>query len=374
MSRIFFSAGESSGDIHGANVIRALRAADPSAHCEGLGGQRMESAGMTLHFDLAGHHVMGFSEVLRALKAIRRVLIDTGERLKQSPPDCLVLIDNPDFNLRLAEYAYQAGVPVVYYISPQVWAWRKGRIKTIARLVRKMLVILPFEEALYREAGVDCTFVGHPLLDHVPACDEASGAEAGRGNVVALLPGSRQQEIARLMPVLLETARGILAAHPEVRFMVPCVSEERERQVLAMAGNFPLETLVGQTHEVLRAARLCLVASGTATLETALFGVPMIIVYKTAAVNYWIARSLVEISHIGLVNILAGRGIVPEFIQGAACVEQILPAALELYNATPRRAQMLADLNQLRAAMGAPGASERAAREILDVMRGSSNG
>ncbi len=364
MTRIFLAAGEHSGDIHGANLIRALRAIEPGIACEGLGGLLMEAAGMSLRHDLAGEAIMGFSEVLKRIVPLRRLLLDTAEYVRSSRPDALVLIDYPGFNIRLAQEAHAAGVKVIYYVSPQVWAWKKNRIHTLARCVDKMLVILPFEEKLYRDIGVDCTYVGHPLLDqvggHVPA------APVQDEFVIGLLPGSREQEIARLMGAMLATAEGIRACYPHARFVTPCVNEVRAAQVRALAGAFPLEVRVGGMHDTLSRARFCLVASGTATLETALFDVPMIIVYKVGLINYWLARWLVRgITHIGIVNILMGRGIVPEFIQQDADAEKILPKALELIGETPGRAAMLEDFAALRALLGGKGASERAAREIL---------
>jgi len=367
--RIFLAAGETSGDIHGANLVRALCAADAGVVCEGLGGPRMAAAGMELREDLAGRAIMGFAEVARSLPYIRRVFRETEAHLAKTRPDCVVLIDYPGFNMRLAARAKAMGLRVVYYISPQVWAWKAGRVKTLARVVDKMLVILPFEEKLYREAGVDCAFVGHPLMDQLEAAP-VEGIYRG-GLLVGLLPGSREQEIRRLMQPMIAVARGIRAAHPEVRFVVPCVNAAREAQVRALSGDLPIETTIGRMYEVLDAARFCLVASGTATLETALFGVPMAILYKTGRLNYWIARRLVRIPHIGLVNILAGRGIVPEFIQEQASADAILPVALELMADTPRRRQMLDDLAALRAALGGPGASMRAARAIVAVAQGN---
>jgi len=327
---------------------------------------------MALRCDLAGKAVMGFSEVARSFRSIRRVFMDTVAYLRERRPDCLVAIDYPGFNLRLAQRARALGVPVVYYISPQVWAWKKRRIHTIAQNVKKMLVILPFEEALYRAAGVDCAYVGHPLLDHI-AATEIRGAYRG-ACVIGLLPGSREQEVARLLEPMIGVARGIRQARPDARFVAPCVDEARERQVRHIAGDFPLETVVAKPYEVLDAARFCLVASGTATLETALFGVPMAILYRTSALNYWLARRLVNVDHIGLVNILAGRGIVPEFIQADACVEKVLPAALELVAGSRAREQMLADLREVRDSLGGPGASARAAAEILGVVKGDCDG
>jgi lipid-A-disaccharide synthase len=260
----------------------------------------------------------------------------------------------------------------VYYISPQIWAWKKGRIHTIAKLVDKMLVILPFEEALYRAVGVDCAYVGHPLLDQI-ARFRSCGLFKG-DCLIGLLPGSREQEVARLMGTMVGVARGIKARHPGARFVVPCVDARREAQIRGLAEGCPIETVVGQTYEVLSAARFCLVASGTATLEAAIFGVPMAIVYRTAPLNYWIARHVVKIEHIGLANILAGREIVPEFIQGRATAGEILPHALELIDETPRRKRMVAELRALKAGLGEPGASGRAAREVLAVVRGARHG
>lgn len=331
----------------------------------------MAGAGMVLRHDLASRAIMGFSEVVRSFGWIRKVFRDCAAHIEQTRPDAVVLIDYPGFNMRLAQRAKAAGVPVIYYISPQVWAWRRNRVYTLAKLVDKMLVIFPFEERLYREAGVDCAFVGHPLLDHIAAWREgkpsASMSEERPLEVVGLLPGSREQEVARLMPTMVEVAAGIRQRFPDTRFVVPCVSETRERQVRMLAEGFPLDTVVGKTYDVLESARFCLVASGTATLETALFGVPMAILYRTSPVNYWIARRLVQISHIGLVNIVAGHEIVPEFIQHEAVATAVLPTVLDLLTDTPRRAQMLSDLGEVRKALGSPGASMRAAREILQV-------
>jgi len=372
VKRLFFVAGESSGDIHGAHLIRAVNEMEPDVQCEGLGGQHMAAAGMTLHFDLAGHAIMGFTEIVKSLGMIRRLFHDTAARLEASPPDALVLIDYPGFNLRLAREARRRGIPVIYYISPQIWAWKRGRIRTIAQLVRKMLVILPFEKELYEQAGVDCVYVGHPLLDHVPTV--RIDGTLRDGLIIGVLPGSRQQEIQRLLPVMLEIARGIRQQYPEARFVAPCVNPEREAQIRAMAGAFPLEILVGKTYEVLDAARFCLVASGTATLEAALFGVPFVVLYKISRLSYWIARAVVRVDHIGLVNILAGKRIVPEFIQHEATVETVLPTALELLDDSPARRRMLDELARVRQSLGAGGASRRAAAEILNVITETRNG
>ena len=371
MTRLFFSAGESSGDLHGSHLIEALRELEPGIECEGLGGTQMQAAGMTLHCDLAGRAIMGFAEIVRSLGFIRRVFADTIKRLKRSRPDGLVVIDYPGFNIRLAQRAKAMGIPVVYYISPQVWAWKKGRIHTIAKAVEKMLVILPFEKAIYDEIQLDCTYVGHPLLDHLASIDVKDTYK--HGLVVGIMPGSRAQEIDRILGVMLEVARGIQERHPEVRFVTPCVDEERAAQIRILAGDFPLEVVPGAMYEVLKGARFCLVASGTATVETALFGTPMVVLYKVATASYWLARLLVDVEAIAMVNILAGKPIVPEFIQGAATVGNILPAALELMDDSPARETMIQDLKSIREKLSG-GASENAAREILSAIKGRNDG
>ncbi len=372
MTRVFFSAGDPSGDIHGGSLIRAMREVDPSVECAGLGGQQMAAAGLRLDFDLAGNAIMGFVEVVKHFRSIRKLFHETVARIERERPASLVVIDYPGFNVQLAKRANQLGIPVVWYISPQVWAWKKGRVRTIARVVRKMLVILPFEQEIYRKAGVDCTYVGHPLVDHIAAAP-VTGSFVG-GSVIALMPGSREQEIGRHLGVMLEVARGIREQYSDARFVVPCVNASREAQVRALATSFPIETAIGQTCEILHAARFCLVASGTATVETTLFGVPMIILYKVAPLTYALARLLVHVDHIGMVNILAGRRIVPEFIQSQVTASNILPEALALIEDGPRRTQMIDDLARVRDRIGGPGASRRAAAAVLAVARGGADG
>lgn len=366
MRRLFFVAGEASGDTHGANLIRALRVQAPDIVCEGLGGQQMAEAGMALRYDLAGEAIMGFTEVVKHFRSIRRLFLDTAAHLAASRPDAVILIDYPGFNIRLAQRVKQMGIPVVYYISPQVWAWKKKRIHTLAACVDKMLVIFPFEAALYEAAGLPCTYVGHPLLDHIAGFEAAAAPDDAL--IIGLLPGSREQEIRRLLEPMIAVAAGIAAEYPEARFVAPVVDEARAAQVRAIAGAFPLEIETGGMYRVLSRARFCLVASGTATLETALFQVPFMIFYRVTTVTYWLAKFLVDIRYIGIVNILAGRGIVPEFIQGAIQPARILPQALRLIASTPERTRMIDDLREIQTLLGDGGASQNAAREILALL------
>ena len=370
--RIFFSAGESSGDLHGSNLIQALRELEPALECVGLGGRRMAEAGMELRHDLAERAIMGFTEVVKSLGYIRRLLSESIEYLRQTRPDGLVVMDYPGFNIRLAKHAKALGIPVIYYISPQIWAWKKGRIHTIARIIEKMLVILPFEEKLYADVDVDCRYVGHPLLDHIRQLNPGESERAGR--TIGVMPGSRAQEIGRLLPVMLEVAQGILDRHPDARFACPVVDGERERQVRAIAKSFPLEVRVGGTHDVLREARFCLVASGTATLETALFEVPFIVMYTVSHLTYWLARLLVKVDHIALVNILANKRLVPEFVQYAATAERMLPVALELIEDSPARQALLEGLSEIRRILGGEGASRTAALEVLETLAARNHG
>lgn len=369
MTRLFFVAGESSGDAHGAALIRALRARAADIVCEGLGGSEMAAAGMVLRHDLASEAIMGFFEVIRHFPTIRRIFLDTTAYLEATRPDALVLIDYPGFNIRLAQRAHRAGIPVIYYISPQVWAWKKKRIQTIARCVRRMLVIFPFEQPLYEKAGMDCIYVGHPLLDRIATFQPRQRFPGAP--LIGLLPGSRAQEIDRLLPVMIGVARGIRERYPDMRFAAAAVNDARAQQMRRIADDFPLEVCVGGMYDVLAEARFCMVASGTATLETALFGVPMVILYRVSLPTYWLARLLVDVAHIGMVNILAGKEVVPEFIQRKASVEQVLPQALELIDDTPARARMIDALHSLRERLGVSGASERAAAAVLEAARAS---
>lgn len=367
MKRIFFIAGESSGDMHGANLIRALRAANPELQCSGLGGVRMQEAGMELVYDLAGDAIMGFVEVLKKALPIRRLFLDTLERVKRERPDCIVLIDYPGFNIRFAKAVKPLGIPVVYYISPQVWAWKKKRLEVLAQVVRKMLVIFPFEEDIYRDKGVDCVYVGHPLADQI-AQYQKTHEHPTEELVIGLLPGSREQEIRRIGPVMAEVGEGIRQEYPDAKFMIPCVSEVRAQQLRPLFSKLPVDIRIGGMYDVLSRVHCCLVASGTATVETTLFGVPMGIMYRVNPISYYLARLLVRIRFIGMINILANREIVPEFIQHTATVEQILPFMLDIVKEGERRNQMLSDLQEIRHRLGGPGASERAAEQVLRVL------
>ena len=367
MKHIFLIAGEPSGDMHGAHLIRALRAADPELRCSGLGGVQMQQAGMELHYDLAADPVMGFVEVLRKALPLRRLFLDTLERVRRERPRCVVLIDYPGFNLRFAKAVHALGIPVIYYIGPQVWAWKRKRLDTLARVVSRMLVIFPFEEDLYRDKGVDCVYVGHPLLDEIARTDHSDTKNNG-APIIGLLPGSRAQEIRRIAPVMAQTGISLLKKYPELQFVTPCLDEARAAELRLLMAGLPVEIVIKGMHQVLAQSRCCLVASGTATLETALFGVPMCIVYKVNPLSYWLARLFVRIPFIGLVNIVLEREAVPELIQHEAVPEKILPIMEELVEDSEKRHRMEEDLEEVKRRLQPPGASTRAAAEILALI------
>lgn len=371
---ILLVAGEASGDLHGAALAGALRRLDPDLRLRGMGGERMLAVGVDLVVPPADRGVVGLTELVG--KA--RLLLGAFRALRQAiraGPDLVVLIDLPDFNLALARVARRAGVPVLYFVSPQVWAWRRWRVRTIRRLVRKVLVIFPFEEAFYRRAGVEATFVGHPLMDQVaalPSWEAARRALAldGAGPVVGLLPGSREAEVRRHLPLMLEAGAAIRNRVPGARFvlaMADPIPDGLVASCLAGAG-VPVRAVRKQTPEVMRAADLLLVASGTATLEAALAGTPMVILYRVSTLSWLVGRLLVRVPHIGMPNLIAGRGIIPEVIQFEATGERLAGEALGLLTRPEALARMRRDLAEVRDRLGPPGAAGRAAAEVLGFL------
>lgn len=374
MTRLVLVAGEASGDLQGALLAAALRAQDPGIELAGVGGEEMAAAGVRLLFRSEEMAVTGLWEVLSHLPSLKKILDRLASSLRKDPPDALIPIDYPDFNLRLAERAHTDGIPIIYYISPQVWAWRKGRIRTLARLVRRMIVIFPFEEEIYREYGVPVTYVGHPLVDRVRA---TAGREAIRARLgiesgatlVGLLPGSRRGEIARILPPMLDAKRR-LAGRPEICWvlaMAPGFSVEDLPEVAR--AEHDLTILSGQTYDVMAAADLLVTASGTATAEAALLETPMIVVYRMHPVTWELARRLVKVPHIAMANLLAGRRLVPELLQGEVNGPRL---AAEISRLLGDPELLLATREGLRAAaarLGPGGAPERAAAAILEEIR-----
>lgn len=371
-------AGEASGDLHGARLVEALRRLAPHLTVEGMGGVQMRTAGVRLLADAADTAVVGLIELWEKRRALRAALQRLRVHLASVRPALLILIDFPDFNLLLARTAHRVGVPVCYFISPQVWAWRRGRICTIRHLVRKVLVLFPFEEALYRQAGVDVTFVGHPLLDVLAEVPSREACRATLGipetsQVLGLLPGSREAEVRRHLPLLLRAASRLTIARPNLQVLVGLAPTLDARVAGAAVAASGTKTTVihGRTHEMIRAADLLLAVSGTVTLEAAILGTPMIITYRLATISYALARLLVHVRFIGLPNLVANEGIVPELIQFDATPERLAATAEQILGSPERQARMRAALGEVRARLGTGGAAERAAREVLALLPAS---
>jgi len=375
MPRILIVTGEASGDLHGANLAREILSLDPSAQLVGIGGPGMRAAGVALIPGVPQLDVMGLiglsavRAVIQRIRAIRRVL-------KAEAWDLVVLIDNPGLNFHFARVAKSAGRRVLYYIAPQIWAWRPGRMKWMQRRVDHVVVILPFEPELYRRAGVRCTYVGHPLLDAVaPEYDRAAlrrrfGLDEA-APVVGLLPGSRVAELNLLLPLLLETAAILAAGNQKTQFILAQASsiDDNLIQALLQGSPVPVKLVREQASEVMAASDVLLIASGTATLQAAVVGTPMVLLYKTTPVTYRLARWLIRVKWIGLVNLVAERSVVPEIIQDEATAERLSREVSRLLSDRSAYREMKDSLQQVRRALGEPGASRRAAKVVLEECR-----
>jgi lipid-A-disaccharide synthase len=365
---ILFVAGEASGDLHAAGVARALRAAGAPYRLTGIGGEQMREAGVELVEHVEKLAVMGFVEVLKHVPKHWRLLRELKGRIDGGQVALVVLIDYPGFNMKVAAAAAEAGVPVLYYITPQVWAWGAKRLAELARTVTKAAVILPFEEQLLREHGIDATFVGHPLLDRartLPDRDQARAALGigGEERLLALFPGSRAQEIARHLDPFVATAKELQRRDSSLRVVVsaaPHVSIPAER--------CPFPLVHSASFAVLRAADAAMCKSGTTTLEAAVALCPLVVAYRTSALTYAAARRLVRIPYIGLVNVVAGREVAPEFVQEALVPSRVADALAPLLDrASSERAAMVARLTAVRDTLGEAGAGERVARLAVSL-------
>lgn len=376
VKKVLIIAGEASGDLHGANLVRELVKIDAGLTFHGVGSTRMREAGVTLLADASTISVVGITEVLTHLATIYGVFAKLRRFIREERPDLLVLIDFPDFNLRVGAVAKKAGVPVLYYISPQVWAWRKGRIRTIAGIADTMVPVFPFEAALYERSGVPVRFVGHPLIDIVrsPFTPEEARRQLGLDparTTIAILPGSRRSEIRNLLPDMLHAARLLLARHPDLQFVLPAaptLGSEALRPFLE-ASAAPVHLVDGRVYDVLRASDAAMVASGTATLETGLMSVPMVILYRVSWLTALIVRLLASYEHVGLVNIVAGKRVVPELLQGEVTAENIARELGSILSDGERSSRMRRELSDVRRHLGEEGASGRVAviaRELLE--------
>lgn len=372
--KVFLSAGEASGDRLGAGLARALHRLRPDAEILGMGGDEMAAAGVRLVRHASEVAVMGLVEVIRHLPALRRTLADLESTIARERPDVVVPVDFPDFNLRLAQRARRLGVPVVYFVSPQVWAWRPGRVRRIKPVVRRMLVLFPFETELYDREGIPVTFVGHPAAaGAVEAVDREvllrkAGLDPSR-EVVALVPGSRRAEVARILPILLAAAAIVRTRRPDVQFVVTRAAALPHEAVDATVGSSGLpDTVVhaGDFPEILGACDAGAVASGTASLEAALAGLPMVVVYRLHPLTFALARRLVRVEHAALPNLIAGREVVPELLQGNLRAESLAEVLLG-YLGEPGRVRAVREaLAEVRRAVGKPDTFGLAARAVLE--------
>jgi lipid-A-disaccharide synthase len=373
--RVMIVAGEASGDLHGADFAAQLLERDPTCDLFGIAGERMRAAGVRALIkteDIAGLGLAELTSTIRrtagALRALRKIL-------RRDPPDLVVLIDYAEFNLMLAGSARRAGVPVLYYILPQVWAWRRGRIGKLVKRAQRMAVVFPFEAELYARAGGNVSFVGHPLLDRAAPTQDRAATLARHGlapdaHLLALLPGSRHAEVGYLLPPMLEAAMVLAAKHhlTPVIALAPTLAAGDLHAAAGAAALAGVHIIQHDTYSIIAASELALVASGTATLETALLGCPMVIAYKMSPVTYSLARLLVRgVDYIGMPNLLAGRAVVPELIQADVTAAHLVRAAEPLL-AEPLHSQTAAALRAVRASLGAPGAAARVAAMALEMM------
>jgi len=376
---IMIIAGESSGDLHGANLVKSLGEKRENLFFCGIGGPMLKEAGVRIVVDASELAVVGITEAVFNAGTLLKGIRTARGILSHLRPDLLILIDFPDFNLHVAATAKKLGIPVLYYISPQIWAWRRGRVKKIQHLVDHMAVILPFEKPFFEKAEIPVTFVGHPLLDSIhqtvpaPLSDShISGKTILNPPVIGLLPGSRRGEINRHLPVMLETAQ-LLARQQEGAAFVLSIAPMAHRQaiedIVTQKGkglNIILET--GDVRGVFNRCHLVIAASGTVTLEAAIAGMPGVVIYKVSPISYWLGKALVRVDYICLANLIADKAIYPELLQSQASPRLIADEVMSIVADPDKRGQMQRDLLAVRNALGGPGASQRVADIVLDMI------
>ncbi|MFQ5454690.1 MAG: lipid-A-disaccharide synthase [Nitrospirota bacterium] len=367
--KIVMIAGEASGDLHGANLADALYNKRTDIKIMGIGGDRMKEAGVDLICDIGDLGVVGISEVISHFRSIKKAYFSVSSLLKRDKINLLILIDYPDFNLRVAKVAKSKGIPILYYISPQVWAWREGRVSKIARLIDKMVVILPFEKEIYQKNGVDCEFVGHPLLDEMvfdrnkeSICKEF-GLDLKRPSIV-MLPGSRKNEVNTLLPIILDSMLMLKKENNDLQFLLavaPSIEIEEIMTIIVKYPSLDIKLAMGESNKAFYVADYVVTASGTATLQAAIFEKPMVIIYKVSLITYIIGRLLIKTENIGLVNIVARKSIVPEFIQYDAIPENISGALLKMLHDSSYVKWIKNELSMIKKRLGSPGISVRVA-------------
>jgi len=370
--KIMLSAGEASGDLHGAELAKEIKKLSPETELMGFGGENMEAAGVVLRRNFRNYNIMGVGEVIANLRRILRLLSDLADIMADERPDLLVLIDYPDFNWRLAKKAKALGIPVFSYIPPSAWAWRRGRAKSCAAVAAEFVSIFPFELAPYEEAGAKISFLGNPLVDKVKmSMDLLSAREffsvAENEPMVLLMPGSRAQEIARNFEPMLKAAKILLDKRPNTRFFLPLAAGIDERGLTEKIKRENIQVALVRSHryDLMGIADLAIATSGTVIMEAALLSLPCVVLYQMSKFNYFIGKMLVHIDHISLPNILLGRRAQPELLQDEVEPGRIAAEALELYRGMPKREKTVADLAEACRKLGAPGAAKRIAARIL---------
>ena len=370
--KYYIIAGEASGDLHASNLIAEIKKKDNKAEFRAWGGDLMRKQGVTMVKHYRHMAFMGFVEVALNLRKILGNIKECKTDLLKYKPDVLILVDYPGFNLRIAKFAHQHHLKVCYYISPQVWAWKQHRVKKIKQCVDKMLVILPFEEPFYKEHGVDVAFVGHPLLDELSKLNTMPRINFVHRNnlsekreIIALLPGSRKQEVERMLGTMLK----VIPHFPQYQFVIAGVPSLDKELYVNMIGDKDVRLVMGQTYELLQNASAALVTSGTATLETALLAVPELVCYKASHISYLIARKLIKVNHISLVNLIMEKEVVKELIQNDYNEENLVKELEQLLNNPEKQRQLLDDLDSLKHRLGNAGASEKAAELIVGMIK-----
>ena len=365
-------AGEASGDLHGAHLVEAIKSLAPSTTFSGLGGEKMKSSGVELYGDLTQMAVVGFWEVLKHYGNIKKTFHLILKKIDLTHVDAVILIDYPGFNLRLARELKKRNIKVIYYISPQVWAWKKNRVHFIKKNVDQMLVLFPFEVDFYAQFGVTVHCVGHPLIDTIqvntPKGNYLTSLDLSTKTLtIGILPGSRQKEIEVLLPIMLTAAKNLISDFPEIQFLIlkaPTIPRSSLEHYLEGSA-LTYRIIEDNTYDGINACNLCMVASGTATLETAILQKPMVIVYKTSLLTWILAKLVVKIKNIGLVNVVAGKRIVPECVQFQATGTIIAKELKNIFTNEPKIAEIKTNLKSVKESLGLSGASQRAAEEIL---------
>ena len=370
--KYYIIAGEASGDLHASNLVAEIKKKDKKAEFRGCGGDLMKSQGVDLLKHYRTMAYMGFVEVAVNLRKVLGNINQCKKDILEYQPDAIILVDYPGFNFRIANFAHEKGFKVFYYISPQVWAWKRRRVRKIKRSVDKMLVILPFEEEFYKQYGVDVTFVGNPLLDELAKVGTGNRSIFLRRNslgerreIIALLPGSRRQEVKRTLPVMIKAA----SHFPDYQFVVAGVSSLDKALYKDIMGKSDVFFVENQTYELLQNSSVALVTSGTATLETALFSVPEVVCYKATDFSYRLAKWMIKVKYISLVNLIMGKEVVKELIQGDLNEDNLVKELDQLLHNSKRQRQLLEDYEELKDKLGNVGASEKAADVIMGALK-----